>query len=151
MYSGLTWAFNHINTFGNDGHAERDLYATFLDEASQILGKPALQQVAGQFQDSARAWDDLSSALLPDHVAEFAETRRLMLRRHRLFLELGSAALEDIQQVNARLREIKTQVSTNFPLDDAGVVAMREDISRHVMRIHDIEMEAIEALQSAMG
>jgi hypothetical protein len=151
MYSGLTWAFNHINTFGNDGHAERDLYAAFLDEASQILGKPALQQVAGQFQDSAWAWDDLSSALLPDHVAEFAETRRLMLRRHRLFLELGSAALEDIQQVNARLREIKAQVSANFPLDDAGVVAMREDISRYVMRIHDIEMEAIEALQSAMG
>jgi len=31
------------------------------------------------------------------------------------------------------------------------VIAMREDISRHVMRIHDIEMEAVEQLQAAMG
>jgi len=151
MYSGLTWAFNHINTFGNDGHAERDLYAIFLEEASQILGKLALQQVAEMFRDSARAWDELSTALLPDDVAELAETRQLMLRRHRLFLEQGSAALDDIQQVTARLAEIKAQVSESFPMDDAGVIAMREDISRHVMRIHDIEMEAVEQLQAAMG
>lgn len=151
MYSGLTWAFNHINTFGNDGHAERDLYAIFLEEASQILGKLALQQVAEMFRDSARAWDELSTALLPDDVAELAETRQLMLRRHRLFLEQGSAALDDIQQVTARLAEIKAQVSESFAMDDAGVIAMREDISRHVMRIHDIEMEAVEELQAAMG
>lgn len=151
MYSGLTWAFNHINTFGNDGHAERDLYAIFLEEASQILGKLALQQVAEMFRDSARAWDELSTALLPDDVAELAETRQLMLRRHRLFLEQGSAALDDIQQVTAQLAEIKAQVSESFPMDDAGVIAIREDISRHVMRIHDIEMEAVEELQAAMG
>lgn len=151
MYSGLTWAFNHINTFGNDGHAERDLYAIFLEEASQILGKLALQQVAEMFRDSARAWDELSTALLPDDVAELAETRQLMLRRHRLFLEQGSAALDDIQQVTARLAEIKAQVSESFAMDDAGVIAMRADISRHVMRIHDIEMEAVEELQAAMG
>ncbi len=151
MYSGLTWAFNHINTFGNDGHAERDLYAIFLEEASQILGKLALQQVAEMFRDSARAWDELSTALLPDDVAELAETRQLMLRRHRLFLEQGSAALDDIQQVTARLAEIKAQVSESFAMDDAGVIAIREDISRHVMRIHDIEMEAVEELQAAMG
>lgn len=151
MYSGLTWAFNHINTFGNDGHAERDLYATFLEEASQILGKLALQQVAEMFRDSARAWDELSTALLPDDVAELAETRQLMLRRHRLFLEQGSAALDDIQQVTAQLAEIKAQVSESFAMDDAGVIAMRADISRHVMRIHDIEMEAVEELQAAMG
>ncbi len=151
MYAGLTSAFTHINTFGNDGHAERDVYASFLEEAGQILGKPALGQVADQFRESALAWDELSTALLPEDVAELAETRRLMLHRHRLFLEQGRAALEEIQQVNARLRELKTQVAASFPLDDRRVVALRENISQHVMRIHDIEKAAIEGLQSAMA
>lgn len=151
MYAGLTSTFVDINTFGKDGHAERDVYADFLQEASLLLEKPGLKAAAGHFRRSAGAWDSLSAALLPDDVPLLGETRRLLMHRHALFTEQGSAALEEIRALDTRLAEIKSQATEDFPLDHAGVVALRERISQHVMRIHDIEKEAIEALQAAMS
>jgi hypothetical protein len=127
------------------------MYADFLEEASLLLEKPGLKEAAGQFRRSAGAWDDLSTALLPDEVPLFGETRRLMLRRHNLFIQQGSAVMQEIRDLDARLAEIKEQVAAEFPLDQAGVIALRERISQQVMKIHDIEKEAIEALQAAMA
>jgi hypothetical protein len=151
MYAGLTSAFADIMLFGKDGNAERDLYAGFLDEASLVLDNPALKEVARQFRVSAEAWNALACALLPDEVAPFSETRELMLRKHRLFLERGGEALPEIHQIDARLREIKAAVSDEFPLDQGEVMAMREELQSHVMEVHGIEWEAITALQAAMA
>ncbi|MGW8250353.1 MAG: DUF4872 domain-containing protein, partial [Anaerolineales bacterium] len=150
MYAGLVWAFSDINTFGKDGHAERELYADFLDEASLLLDKPGLKEAADQFRSSAGAWDDLSAALLPDEVPLLGETRRLLLLRHSLFTQQGSAALEEIRSLNERLAKIKAQVAAQFPLDQAGVIALRERVSQQLMKIHDIEKVAIESLQASM-
>ncbi len=150
MYAGLTSAFNDIMLFGKDGGAERDLYAGFLDEASIVLDNPALKEVAQGFRASAEAWNGLARALLPAEVPPFRETRELMLRRHRLFLEQGGAALTEIDQIDARLSEIKALVDDVFPLDQGEVTAMRENLAAHVMEIHGIEKRAITALQKAM-
>jgi hypothetical protein len=151
MYSGLRWVFEDINTFGKDGCAERDLYANFLDEASLLLNKPGLRQAAVLFRDSALAWDQLSTALLPDETAPLGEARRLLLQRHHLFLEQDSEALEGMRQVDARLAEIKAQVSEDFPLDAAGVIAFRQNLAGHIQCVHDIEVDAVKALQEAMA
>jgi hypothetical protein len=151
MYAGLVSAFTDINTFGKDGNAERRMYADFLGEASQVLSNPRLVEAAGLFRRSADAWDELSQALLPDNTPPFGETRQLLLRRHHLFLENGNAALEEIKVIDQRLAEIKSQVAANFPLESPGVVHLREELSEQVMRIHDIEKEAVEALQQAIS
>jgi hypothetical protein len=151
MYAGLTSAFHDITIFGKDGNAERDVYADFMEEASVLLERPALKDVAGQFRTSAKAWSELGNALLPDEVPPFKETRELMVRSHKLFLEQGGAALDEIRGINARLDEIKAEVAADFPLDEAQVLAMRENLRTHVLGIHDIEQEAVAALQEAMG
>ena len=153
MYAGLTSAFNHIAIFGKNGKdldAERTLYADFLDEASLVLNKPRLKEVAKQFRLSAQAWRELANALLPDDVISFKETRELMLRKHRLFLEKGGQALAAIRQINTRLNEIKNEVASDFSLNEAEIVAMRENLQAHVLKIHDLEQEAIQMLQEAM-
>ena len=154
MYVGLTSTFSRITIFGQNGQAldaERTLYADYLDEASTVLSKPALKDVGKQFRLSAQAWRELAHALLPDDVPPFQETRELMLRKHTLFLEEGVQALAAISQINARLDEIKTQVASNFPLNEAEIVAMRENLYAHVLKIHDVEQEAIVMLQEAMA
>ncbi|MCI0399533.1 MAG: BtrH N-terminal domain-containing protein [Chloroflexi bacterium] len=150
MYAGLTWAFWDINLFGKNGRAERDTYAEFLDEASLVLDKPALRDTAGIFRDSAQAWDALSQALLPDDVPLFKESRELMLRRRRLFLEQGNAARGEIRQINDRLATIKAAVAADFPLDEAGVAALCANLRDHVLKIHDIEQAAVTTLAAAM-
>lgn len=151
MFSGLVWLFNDIMTFGKDGSAERDMYADFLDEASVILSKPALKPIAQQFRASGQAWCDLAAMLLPDEIAPFKEFRELTLRKHHLFLDQGSAAIPDMHAINTRLREIKAQVAADYPLDEAGVSAHRTRIADQLLRLHDMEREAITALQSAMS
>jgi hypothetical protein len=150
MYSGLTWAFTDIALFALDGLADRPSYAAFLEEASQILDKPALQEVARQFRRSADAWRDLSLALLPDEIPPFKETRELMLKRRQIFREQGRAAQMGTQSINNRLKEIRNEMDRQFPLDSTQIIAFRENLSRHVLNIHDIEKEAIGLLLDAM-
>ena len=151
MYAGLTSTFDHIVLYGKEGNAERALFADFLDEAATILGKPALRDVAPQFRHSGQAWDVLAVALLPDAVAPFGETRRLLLERHRIFLDEGHKALPRIRKINGRLDEIRSSMADDFPLDEAGVAALREEMAEHVMGIHDLEEFAVADLRAAMA
>lgn len=152
MYAGLTTTLRSICFFGQrNGRAERDTYADFLDEAAMILERPGLREVAEQFRSSAAAWDALAQALLPDEIAPFKETRELMSRRHELFLGQGNEAVEAMQGIDGRLAEIRDAVSADFPLDAAGVQALRENIAEHVMGIHDIEEAAVTQLREAMA
>ncbi len=151
MYSGLTSAFNDINIFGKDGRAERDVYADFLDEASLVLEKPGLRDVAMQFRQSAKAWEALSDALLPDQVPLFGKARRLMLHRHHLFLDQGQAALDEIREIDERLTGIRATMEVDFPLTGQRVQDFRQNLREYILAIRDIEQEAIEALQTIMA
>lgn len=151
LYAGLTSVFTDINTFGKDGRAERDLYADFLEEAAILLENPTLNEAANHFRRSGQAWEALNLILLPDEFAPLAETRKLLLKQHRLFLEQGSAALDEIVQINDRLETIKVEMETNFPLDETGVVTLQEAIAKQVLHIREIEAEAVAVLKAAMN
>ena len=151
LYSGLTSPFFDINTFGKDGAADRDKYADFLDEAAVLLNRPALKEVGQKFRASAQAWEAVNLALLPDHVEPFRRTRELMLRQNRLFIEGGQANLDETRRITAQLDELKREVSADFPLDEAGVQQLKENLADKVTAVHDIEYEAVMMLQEAMG
>jgi hypothetical protein len=151
MYAGLISIFRDTNEFGNEGCAERDLYADFLDEASGILNRPGLQDVAGIFRRSAAAWDQLGGILLPDSVAPFKEARELTLKRRDLFMENGDSQLDEIRAAQARLDALPKEMESDFPLDASEVTALREHIAEAILGIHDIEAQAVEALTDAMA
>ncbi len=154
LYAGLTSAHEHLALFGQNGQAldaERSLYADFLEEANVILNNPALVEVATHFRQSSQAWQALGEALLPDDIPLLKETRELRVHKHQLFLSQGNAALPTIYEINTRLDEIRTIVSEDFPMSEAEVVEFRENLSEHVMGIHDIEENAVGLLQAAMG
>jgi hypothetical protein len=151
LYAGLTSAFSDIETFGHEGGADRGKYADFLDEASLILNKPDLKSVAQQFRVSKEAWHKLGQALLPDETPLLQETRQLMLQGYQLFLDKGKDGLAERLEVNGRLNAIKAEITDNFPLNEGETQTFLENIRTHVLEIHDIEKEAITALQSTMA
>lgn len=151
MYAALTSAFDFVNIFGKEDPAERNMYADFLDETAIILDNPALRDVAQQFRQSALAWEALNQTLLPDDVLLFRQTRELMLRRRDLFLNEGNDALPEIKKIDRRLRELRQTAADSFPLNHEEVVALRQDIAGSVMRIYDVEREAVMALREAMN
>lgn len=149
MYAGLVSAFDRFG-LGASRHGERDLYADFLDEASAILNRPALKEAAKKYRACAKAWGELSNALLPDDIAPFQKTRELILQHRALFVEQGSASVAARQKINARLEKIRADMDKHFPLDDAGASALRENIAAQVLHLRDVEREAYEVLLGAM-
>lgn len=150
MYSGLVYAFEHINTFGNHGKAERDVYADFLEEASQILGRKGLVSAAQRFRESAAGWEELSLALLPDDVDILGQARRLILERYELFLQFGREKEAERKQISEKLREIRQSMDSDFPLTQGEVEQFRERLADQVKTVARLEKEAVFALQSAM-
>ena len=152
MYAGLTSAFSLGFLFGKgqarDG--ERGLYAEFLEEAAVVLDKPALREAAAGFRASGEAWQGLGQALLPDRIEPFGQARRLMEQRHQAFLELGNAGLTQRREMDAQLAGLRTAVAKEFLLTEGEAGALREEIAAQVLRVHDLEAQALVALRGAL-
>ncbi len=144
-------AFDWICTWSATDGAERGMYADFLDEAATILNKPTLAPVAARFRAAAEAWCALANAMLPDGIPLLRETRDLKLRQRDRLRQDGAAALDELRAINARLDEIRAEAAENFPMTPAEVVSFRENLRDHVLKIHDIERDAITALQDVMA
>lgn len=151
MYAALTWAFQLIEQWGAGGSASRPMYAAFLDEASDLLSRPALRDVAEQFRSSGELWSDLAEAMLPDQVPPLAETRALLLRKGALFQEQGMSALPEMEQIAANLSDLKSEMATAFPLTEAEAAAMRDTLRERILGLHDAERAAFLALQDALS
>jgi hypothetical protein len=132
------------------GGAERDTYATFLDEAALILKKPKLKPAAELFRTSAVAWNELIDIALPNKVKAFKETIQLRAKRWEIFVEQGQAGLKERQKINERLREPRDSAAKDFPLTEDEVVELRQQMSEQVLKIHDIEAQAVEAMKKAL-
>jgi hypothetical protein len=49
-----------------------------------------------------------------------------------------------------RLAELKTEITASFPLTETETAALRENLRAHILKIHDLEREAVKMLQAAM-
>jgi len=135
----------------NGNSAERGMYADFLNEAAVILKKPGLNEAAELFRTSEVEWSKLTNLILPQDVPSFKETSELLARKQALFIEQGANALDEIRQINVRLKTIQQDVSASFPLSDNQVTAFFQQIAEQVSIIHDVEQDAVSCLQSVMA
>jgi hypothetical protein len=88
---------------------------------------------------------------LPDDIAACAETRALMLRRHQLFVGQGMQGLPEIDAINRRLAEIRSGVERVFPISATRVTAVCEALAAQVLRIHELETEAVRQMIAAVA
>src|SRR5687768_1383883 len=112
-------AYHWVMTWGSAGGAERGWCADFLLEAAQILKKPALKESAEKFRESYKLWLTFADALLPDDVPLLGESKKLIQRKHNLFIKEGDTALPEIKKINERLKELLAKSETDFPLSNA--------------------------------
>jgi hypothetical protein len=139
-----------IHTWGFGDGFERGAYADFLDESAELLKKPKLKNAAALFRQSREAWIELGRIALPDDIPLMRETRELTIERHALFVNEGDAQRDEIMRINSILRDIKAKTSKEFPMSNQRVVATREQMSKLVTKIHDLEYGAVKTMQAAM-
>ncbi len=143
-------AYQWVNTWGSADGAERGLYADFLLEAAQVLKKQSLKESAAKFRESHKLWLAFADALLPDDVPLLGESKKLIQRRHDLFIRDGDAALPEIKEINSRLNELLSQSETDFPLSDTQAADLRANLRDILLKIKAVEQQAVDLLQSAV-
>lgn len=143
-------AYHWVNTWGAADGAERGLYADFLLEAAQILKRPALKQATEKFRESHTLWLALADALLPDDVPLLGESKKLIQKKHDLFISQGEAALVEIKQINSRLNELFSQSEKAFPLSHDQAADLRTNLRDILLNIKTVEEQAVDLLQRAI-
>jgi hypothetical protein len=143
-------AYHWINTWGSADGAERGLYADFLLEASQILERPTLKESAEKFRESFELWLAFADALLPNDLPLLGESRKLIQKKHDLFVESGESALPEIKKINTRLHELLAQSENAFPLSNAQAATLRANLRDILLKIKTVEAEAVDLLQRAI-
>lgn len=146
-----TGIFDHIRPIGAGDNAERDLYAQFLEEAAVILKKPALGEAAVGFRAAGQAWRAFSEAILPDSIPALASIKALKLKRREVWWEQGGDGAEALAGLNDALTRQIRALHDAFPLTEAEARDYRAGLREHVLRIHDIERDAVMAMQGALG
>ena len=143
-------AYHWVMTWGSADGAGTRLYADFLLEAAQILKKPALKESAEKFRESYTLWLKFADALLPDDVPLLGESKKLIQKKHDLFINDGESALPEIKRINARLNELLSQSETDFPLSNAQAADLRANLRDILLNISAVEQQAVNLLQSAI-
>ena len=142
--------YHWVNAWGSADGADRGLYADFLDEAAQILKRPALKESAGKFRESHKLWLKFADALLPDDISMLGESKKLIQRKHGLFVDKGESALTEIKKINVRLRELLKESETDFPLSDIQAAELRANLRDFVLQISAVEQTAVDSMQGAI-
>jgi hypothetical protein len=150
LYEALKSVYTQIENAGNGGGASRPTYATFLDEAAEVLGKPALVEVAEEFQMAGEKWTELAVAVLPEEVESLRETRDLILRRGQIFRAMGQAALPEMDQIAIRLNELRDEVGRSFPLSNGEVDDLLSNLQAGIHRIREVEEGAVKSLKKVV-
>jgi hypothetical protein len=151
LYCALFTVYEQIMTLGNVGAASRTLYAEFLDEAAELLGKPALREAAGLYRESELLWREVAEAHLPAAFRGFVEARELAEERRSVFETQGAEGRERLDEIKARLAEIEQQMAAEFPVPQSEMRGLLNDIRIRILKVRDHESKSIDALRAAVA
>jgi hypothetical protein len=167
LVRALRWAHGAIGGSAPDGAggAGRATFATFLDEAAAIAGRPALRAVADRYRDLATAWVELGDALLPDAVPSLGRLKAIERERSVAFGRTGGPDLERFLQLTGEIeaderRQMRAllanpDAATAVPATSAVPPAARPDLfadlASRIRDIHAAEVAATNELARAAG
>lgn len=149
LLAGLSTAFYGLLRPGAHD-AERGQYAVFLEEAAVLLDKPGLRETAGLFRRSAAAWEAVADALLPAGAPVLERMRAIMERKAALFTTQGRAAQPELEALEGELWGLKAGAVAGFPLDETATRALLENLRQAVLAVHEVEQEAVAALEAGI-
>jgi hypothetical protein len=146
----LTRLHAQIDFLNSDGGALRSSYSDFLLEASDILRKPSLRDVAVQFADVGTLWDDLETLALPDDVPLLRDARFAAVEWDNTFRVQGQSATKDLEANVEKLKAIRGEVAHAFPLTEKELLEFLRELGSHVLEIYENERAALIALKKAV-
>jgi hypothetical protein len=145
LLGALMNGFIYIETGGTGGSAFRPMYAKFLEEASKVTNQPALNEVARLMRQSAAAWSQIASGLMPNSWPSLKRMRELMVAKNRLFEENGPDALAAMKKINEDLDNLTGQAVKDLAETPPEFLSQ---VQRSIVDCLNIERKAFQTLSS---
>jgi len=142
LFGALMNGFMYIEISGTGGSAFRSMYAQFLKEASSIINKPALNEVAVMMRQSAAIWSEIALGFLPDSWPNLRRTRELMTEKNNLFEAQEPGALEGMRRINGELDDLMGKAVED--LQEAPTFLA--DVRASILKCYEIERKAFNTL-----
>jgi len=138
--------FMYIEISGTGGSAFRSMYAQFLEEASSIINKPGLNEVAEMMCQSARVWSEIASGFLPDSWPALRRMRELIVEKNRLFEEQAPGALEAMRKINGELDDLMGKAVEDLQKPPTFLA----DVQQSILKCYEKEQGAFNTLNSVI-
>jgi hypothetical protein len=146
LFGCLMNGFMYIEISGTGGSAFRSMYAQFLKEASAIISKPALKEVAEMMHQSATVWSEIASEFLPDSWPALKRARELMIEKNRLFIEQEPGALEAMRNINEELDDLMGKAVEDLQKPPTFLA----DVQQSILKCYEMEKKAFSTLRSVV-
>lgn len=151
LYNALRDVFDSIETAGTGGGLYRGMYADFLGEASEILGKEDLKALAEQYRELAKKWTHLAESALPTSCKPLKQTRDLLRKKRKLLEDKGERGKKSFDQTVENLGQLEDEMHRELPLSCEESLAIREGMREQILELHDEESELADRLASCVG
>lgn len=142
LFGALMNGFIYIVIGGTGGSAFHSMYAQFLEEASSIINKPALNEVAAMLRQSATIWSEIASGFLPDPWPNLRRTRESMIEKNRLFEEQEPGAVEAMRKINEELDDLMEKGVEDLQ----KLPAFLADVRQSILKCYEMEKKAFNTL-----
>ena len=142
-------SFVYIEIGGTGGSAFRPIYAQFLREASTLLDKPALNEVAEMFEDSGKAWSEIAEAALPESFPNLKRIRELSLKKNEIFEKQKPGAQKKMQKINLELDDLIMDAVED--LKKVNPSPLLSDLSQKILKCYKIENKVFQRLNEVVN
>jgi hypothetical protein len=146
-----TYHFIQYGGFWGGRGMLRGMFADFLVEASEILQKPALAELAPEYQRLNLDWQALGNSALPDVVGFLKQARQMVDARQELMQDVGPVELPRLCDTSKALNKLEAEAETALRDNDAIFKHLFADMADQLRFLHRREHHAAEALAAAIA
>jgi hypothetical protein len=146
VFGALLSMYESIESAGYNGGSLRDLYAVFLDEASELLKRSELKNLAAGYRELADEWSELADTAAPGSHAAFATARSLIDTVHEQVLEEGDAGRSGAAAAAADLWDLRTRRQEEEAFSAEEFERLLRELSERVEAISTREQRLIDSL-----
>ncbi len=129
----------------------RSTYADFLEEASEIINKPQLREVASLYRSLGSKWAEFAKTILSGSIPLFKDTAEALKKWNLLFLSHNQPQMNVWVEMQEEIKIIRTRVLESWPFSGNETINFLKELSQQLFNIYDDEKEAIMALKSTIS
>jgi hypothetical protein len=151
LFGALLTMYGSIESSAFGGGSLRAPYATFLETAADLLGRPALRRVSGAYRDLDERWVALAERAASGVEGPFGRARALIDALHEQVLDGGDASRAAAEATATDLWRLWDAGDRGPIFDAATFEGLLEGLGREIHALYGAERDAIAALGAAIA